>query len=340
MSALTQNAPAQPVTILERPRFENVVIVTRKTQLEELIARFNTVAQARFYLEHAGQDFMPIAQSHEHYHAVLDMIRSKIDRGLKRQLVDRTLLPQMVVSETDLVITVGPDGLVANTAKFVNGQPIMAINPDPRLYDGVLLSFTEETFPKGLADTLGDSVRIKGVTMAEACLDDGQTLLGFNDLFVGARSHVSARYRIEQNGVAEDQSSSGIIVSTGAGSTGWLQSVYAGAAGIVEALGGQVVPPPRHGRMPWDAEYLVYAVREPFPSNVTQTGLIYGVISKETPLVLTSRMSDFGVVFSDGVEADRLDFNAGARVTISLANQTAKLVVSAGLRDPLKKNTG
>jgi len=40
-------------------RREKVVIVTRKTMLEELTVRFNTPGQARFYLEHAGQDFSP-----------------------------------------------------------------------------------------------------------------------------------------------------------------------------------------------------------------------------------------------------------------------------------------
>ena len=54
---------------------------------------------------------------------------------------------------------------------------------------------------------------------------DGQRLLAFNDLFIGARTHVSARYRVEYAGKQEQQSSSGLLVSTGAGSTGWLSSV-------------------------------------------------------------------------------------------------------------------
>ena len=41
-------------------RFEKIVIVTRNTQLEELLARFNTAAQARFYLQQAGELFEPI----------------------------------------------------------------------------------------------------------------------------------------------------------------------------------------------------------------------------------------------------------------------------------------
>lgn len=315
------------VRVTHRSLYETVIIVTRKTQLEGLVARFNTVAQARFYLDHAGQDFEPIQAAHTRYHKALDTVRHAVPRNMKNQVVDRNMLPQMVIRDSDLIVTVGQDGLVANTAKFVHGQPIIAVNPDPQLFDGVLMPFSAETFQPALNNTLRDSVALRRVTMAQATLADGQTLLGFNDLFIGARSHVSARYRIELGGVAEHQSSSGIIVSTGAGSTGWLQSVYAGAAGVVEALGGQVVMPPDHGRVPWDADYLVYSVREPFPSNATQTGLVFGVIRSGTPLILDSQMNDFGVVFSDGVEQDRLDFNAGASARICLAEQKATLVV-------------
>jgi len=55
--------------------------------------------------------------------------------------------------------------------------------------------------------------------MARARLNDGQELLALNDLFIGRRTHVSARYALRVGDYVEDQSSSGIIVSTGAGST-------------------------------------------------------------------------------------------------------------------------
>ncbi len=63
--------------------------------------------------------------------------------------------------------------------------------------------------------TIAGDVAERSVSMAEAWLQDGQRLLAFNDLFVGARSHVSARYRIAQGGREEEQSSSGVIFSDG-----------------------------------------------------------------------------------------------------------------------------
>ena len=306
--------------------FEKVVIVRRRTELEDLVRRFNTAAQVRFYLEHAGQDFSPIEAGHDRYQQVLEDIRSLIPRGLKQQVIERDQLAQFSFDPTDLVVTVGPDGLVVNTAKYLDSQPIVAVNPDPETIDGILLPFSVERFSPALRDTLQGESRIQAVSMAEARLSDGQRLLAFNDLFIGPRSHVSARYQIRHGDQSEEQSSSGLIVSTGAGSTGWLQSVYAGAAGVVEALGGQVLPPPEGGRIPWDADYLAFAVREPFPSKVTGTRLVFGTITRDKPLVLDSHMAEHGVIFSDGIEQDYMQFNAGVTATITLAEPKAHLV--------------
>ncbi len=201
---------------MPKAAFEKAVIVTRKTALEELVTRFNSVPQAQFYLEHAGQDFLPIAASHERYQAALAGIRQTIPKGLKSQVIDRGFLPQFQFGEADLVITVGPDGLVVNTAKYLDTQPILPVNPDPDTIHGVLLPFTPSQFGAALERTLAREQPVQAVTLAQARLNDGQTLLGFNDLFIGTRSHVSARYEIAQGDRREDQASSGIIVSTGA----------------------------------------------------------------------------------------------------------------------------
>ncbi len=317
---------------MPRARYENVIIVTRNTELDDLVRRFNTKAQARFYLEQAGQSFHTIDAAHERHQAVLGRIRKAIPNTVKSQTICREMVPQFLFGDADLVVTVGQDGLVSNTAKYLAGQPILAVNPDPDRFDGVLLPYTQDTVEPQLYRALYEApehTRYQAVTMAEARTADGQRLLAFNDFFVGADSHVSARYEIEVGDRRENQSSSGIIVSTGAGSTGWLQSVYAGAAGVVEALGGTVIPPPNGGRLDWASPFLVYSVREPFPSRATQTGIVHGLVRNESPLRITSRMPTHGVIFSDGVEADFLEFNSGAELTIRVADTVANLIVPA-----------
>ena len=306
---------------------ENVIIVSRATELDELVQRFNTAAQARFYLEQGGHSFDGIERAHDAHQRVLAQVRDAVPKGQKHQVIDRSVVPQFMFGEDDLIVTVGQDGLVSNTAKYLRGQPILAVNPDPGRFDGHLLPFDAGSFEPFLQKSLKGEVRTKAVTLALAQSSDSQSLLAFNDFFIGASSHVSARYEIEVDGMREFQSSSGLIVSTGAGSTGWLQSVYAGAAGVIEALGGTVVPPPDNGRLPWDSDKLVYSVREPFPSQTTQCSLVHGLFSNASPLKITSRMANNGVVFSDGIEADYLQFNSGTELTIGTSPHAAKLVV-------------
>ena len=78
---------------------------------------------------------------------------------------------------------------------------------------------------------------------------------------------------------------------------------------------------------PWDDPALEFAVREPFPSRSSQATLLCGRIADGEQLVLTSMMAEGGVVFSDGIEADFLEFNAGTRVEISVAQRAGRLVV-------------
>lgn len=309
-----------------RSVYEHMIIVTRQTELEELTTRFNTVAQARFYLEHAGRDFAPIDKGHQQYHAVLDAVREAIPGGVKSQVIERQYLPQFTFGEDDLVVTIGPDGLVVNTAKYLHQQPILAVNPDPNKIEGVLLPFTTDKVIRNLPETLAGQSRIQAITMANARLNDGQELLAFNDLFIGPKSHTSARYRLEHGGRTEDQSSSGIIISTGAGSTGWLKSVYAGAAGVIKALGGKVQMPKDGGRFGWDEDYLIFTVREPWPSKTSKAKQVFGIITPDQPLVLTSYMADHGVIFSDGIENDYLKFNAGHTATINIADHKTRLI--------------
>ncbi|MGH2522111.1 MAG: sugar kinase, partial [Anaerolineales bacterium] len=164
---------------------------------------------------------------------------------------------------------------------------------------------------------------------AQAALNDGQSLYAFNDLFIGPRTHVSARYRIEFAGRVENQSSSGIIVSTGAGSTGWLQSIVTGSVRVAAGVTGvDITPPaPETYRLPWEADELYFTVREPFTSRTSQAGIVFGKLRAQQKLVLHSYMPENGVIFSDGIERDYLSFNAGAVATIGLAERKAHLIV-------------
>ena len=307
--------------------FEKIVLVTRKTRLDGLVERFNTLAQARFYIEHAGGDFAAYVAEHDAYQRSLEVARRAVETGLKVQVMDRALVPTYLFAAGDLIVTLGQDGLVANTAKYVGGQPIIAVNPDRERFDGVLLPFAPEELRAQVDRPVAGTARVRAVTMAEARLADGQRLLGFNDLFIGARTHVSARYSIRFGGRAEQQSSSGIIVSTGAGSTGWLSSIFHVAGGSVACRGGGPGAPLRMGG---EEQRLLFVVREPFVSRHSGASIVAGAVGPEAGLELESQMPAGGVIFSDGMEADYLDFNSGAVARVGIAPERANLVAALG----------
>jgi NAD kinase len=319
-----------------------IVLVTRPTRLAELVVRFNTVSQARFYIEHQGADFSDYLQEDEAYHHALVTTQTHLSLLGRLQTVDRSFLPNFVFSPEDTIVTLGQDGLVANTLKYLQGQPVVGVNPDPARWDGRLLPFQVNDLPKVLPEVLRGTRPMRSVSMAEARLNSQQMMFAVNDLFIGPKSHGSARYLIRSGEAHELQSSSGVIVSTGMGSTGWLKSLLTGAAVVSRSASlllskqnGETDLSPRPAPCPrvdvrtefaWDADYLFFTVREPFPTRTTGASIAFGKVTQDCPLIIESQMAENGVIFSDGIEKDFLEFNSGTRATIRVAERKGVLV--------------
>lgn len=312
---------------MKRATDNKIILVTRRTRLNELVARFNTVKQAQFYIEHQHADFSDYQSEHADYQTAITAVSQALQHLGRVQIVDRAFLPNFVFAPQDTVVVLGQDGLVANTLKYLNGQPVIGVNPDPRRWDGVLLPFQVKEVGKIVAEVFAKRRPLKTVTMAQATLNNGQCLYAVNDLFIGPKSHLSARYQIQSGHVCEQHSSSGIIVSTGLGSTGWFKSLVEGATRMAAALSGQNITHHYPRTVPWDADYLYFTVREPFPSTTSKTTLVFGRVTAYQPLELVSAMPEYGVIFSDGIESDFVEFNSGTHATISVADKQGYLVV-------------
>jgi NAD kinase len=304
-----------------------IVLVVRKTRLEDLIARFNTLGQAKFYVEHQGADFSDYEIEHKTYKAALSKTEKALHALGRLQVLDRVFLTNYIFGKEDVIAVLGQDGLVANTLKYLDQQPVVAINPDPQRWEGVLLPFAVKDASAVVREVIQEKRTFKEITMAKAVLNNGQQLYGVNDLFIGPKSHTSIRYRIELDGKTEQHSSSGIIVSTGLGATGWLRSVLAGTSGILRSLSGKSVNINSISNFKWDSDYLIFSVREPWPSKISQAELVFGKISLDKNMVLISQMPERGVIFSDGIEDDFLEFNSGTKATIGVADKKGRLVV-------------
>ncbi len=352
--------------------FDKIVIITKKTPLEELIERFNTLSQAKFYIEHSGQSFAEYEAYHDSYRTAVKRLQCALPAEMKSQFIERGFLTNFLFGEKDLIITLGPDGLVVNTAKYLNGQPVMAVNPDRSRIDGVLLPFWIDYIENGLSRVLEKEPEYENISMAKVTLDNGQTLYAVNDFFIGPKSHTCLQYTLTHKKRSERQMSSGIIVSTGAGSTGWFKAVMAGSQSIylefkneiekrfsaieektfkatpvnktselktqVAYTGARPDPYPEElknaspaklsnlTRFDRESEELVFMVREPFESKISKNDITYGRIMPGDKFTIVSHTPSNGVIFSDGIESDYLEFNSGRTAHIETAEKKVKLI--------------
>lgn len=306
-----------------------VILIYRETRLDELKRRYNTLQQTRFYVESLGADFDDYVAEDKSYKDSINQVQNIYQKIAKVQLVDRSFLSNFIFAGDETIVVVGQDGLVANTIKYVGDIPVIGINPEPHRYDGVLLPFDVCDISKLAPETIKDSVRNKrqhkNVTLAKAVLSNGQSIVGVNDIFIGPKQHSSARYELKWKNATENQSSSGVIISTGLGSTGWFQSLLCGAKGLAGTLSNDRER--LQQGFPWNAKHLYFCVREPFPSRVTGTELVFGQVSETQPLTISSQMPENGVIFSDGILEDSIDFHSGLTASIGLADWQGKLIV-------------
>jgi len=283
------------------------VLVHRRSELDLLLEKHGTRGQAEFFLRSRGRDLAAAQARHDALEEALRLVESAIPGGWRRAWVERADLPRLRFEPEDVVVAVGPDGLVANVAKYVHGQPVVGVNPEPGVNPGVLVRHPASRVGGLLPGVVTGGVPIERRTMVEAVLDDGQSLRALNELYIGDAGHQSARYRLRD----ERQSSSGILVGTGTGATGWCASLArerAGAPGLPGALDPT----------------LAWFVREAWPSPFTGTTLTQGLLpgGETLPVVAEGDL----VVFGDGLEADRLHLGWGQQVEIRVAAEHLALV--------------
>jgi hypothetical protein len=272
-----------------------VVLVHRRTEYEELIRRHGTRGQAAFFLSTRGRDLAELEDRHHLTNQVLERVADAIPVEWRRGTVEREDIARFLFAPDDIVVAIGQDGLVANVAKYLDGQPVIGIDPEPGRNAGALVTHA----PAEAAELLRSTGSVEERIMVQAVLDDGQRLLALNEIYVGHGSHQTARYQLTAPGAGtERQASSGLIVATGTGATGWCRSV------ALERKSQLVVPTPCEHRLLW-------FVREAWPSPATGTTMTEGQLS-EQPLAL--------------VAPDSISLTWGQTVEIGVAKQRLRLV--------------
>ncbi|GGP31582.1 hypothetical protein [Streptomyces melanogenes] len=289
------------------------VLVHRTTEYEELLARHGTHGQAAFFLASRGRSLDEVAERHHRTRRALAEVAAAVPLQWRQSQVERADLDRFLFAPEDVVVVVGQDGLVANTAKYLSGQPVVGIDTDPGRNPGVLVRHRPSD--AGALLPCAATARADELTMVEAVADDTQRLLALNEIYLGPPGHQTARYRLGPDDPAaapEPQASSGLLVGTGTGSTGWLRSLWQ-QRGSRLALPGPADP------------RLIWFVREAWPSPTTGTSLVEGVLEYAERLRLTVE-SDRLVAFGDGIESDALELTWGQTVSVGRSDTALRLV--------------
>ncbi|MFF4243029.1 hypothetical protein ACFYY2_00965 [Streptomyces sp. NPDC001822] len=291
------------------------VLVHRTTEYEELLARHGTHGQAAFVLAGRGRSLDEVAERHRRNARALGDVAAALPLRWRRTRVERADLDRFLFGPEDVVVVVGQDGLVANVAKYLSGQPVVGIDTDPGRNPGILVRHRAKDTAALCRAAVGPGARTDALTMTEAVADDTQRLLALNEIYLGPPGHQTARYRIGPDAgpeAGETQASSGVLVGTGTGSTGWLRSLWLERGSRIR------LPAPCEPRLVW-------FVREAWPSPVTGTSVVAGELGREDGLRLTVE-SDRMVVFGDGMESDALELTWGQSVRLGVSDTSLHLV--------------
>ncbi|WP_328751108.1 hypothetical protein OHT57_36960 [Streptomyces sp. NBC_00285] len=290
------------------------VLVHRTTEYEELVSHHGTHGQAAFFLSSRGRDIEEVAERHHRARRAIAEVTAAIPLTWRQARVERADLDRFLFAPEDVVVVVGQDGLVANVAKYLSGQPVLGIDTEPGRNPGILVRHRPAQAAALLrAAALGTAA--DELTMVEAVADDTQRLVALNEIYLGAAGHQTARYRLGlegDGGVVEAQASSGVLVGTGTGATGWVRSVWQ------ERGGGLRLPGPTEDRLLW-------FVREAWPSPVTGTSLTAGELPAPSRLRLTVE-SERLIAFGDGMETDAVELTWGQTVDVGICRERLRLV--------------
>jgi len=221
--------------------------------------------------------------SEEHLRT-MDETRSIINEyDLKCVFLKRDELNKERVENYDLILSVGGDGTLLRVSHFVNNAAILGINSNPKTSEGVLCYATRYDLKEKLTRIIDGNFGIKKLTRARVFfINAGRNYDALNEIYVGsAKSYHISRYILKFGSVEEEQRSSGIIITTGAGSRAWYGSI------IKESFNPEM-------------KELRFVVREPYRGKLVKFNLIKGKLDANKKLYIKSKMAN-GIVAVDSI---------------------------------------
>jgi len=277
-------------------KIQKVLLSTKKTALEHFKEKSDFLEELL-----SPEDLKDVREAHNEHYRTLNKIKSVLtEKGIE---FERSYMPYSEYEDfkgKDLVICIGGDGTILNSAHYVNDKtPVLTVRSDKRSV-GALCEIDAEEFEAALEKILNDDFSLEEWTRIEGTLGD-KKLTALNEIYVGVGHSVGmARYELTHNGKTEFQKSSGVVISTGTGSTGWYVHV-----------------PGADEKFPKDSKELKYIVRDAEGNGYE---LMKGTIRPGDSFYIKSKMNVDGCVSIDGdFEKRMFEFDKGDVIELHVA---------------------
>ncbi len=266
-------------------KLRNALIVYKKStyQIQAVEHR-----ESRFIklLEEGHDTVTRVKIAHAEHYDVLDALKTELTkRGIEVTALARAELNR-IVTNADLVISVGGDGTFLDASHFVHSVPLLGVNSSRSSSFGHFCLANESNFGKVLDQIESDEIKPLPLLRLEMELN-GSTLpeLVLNEVLVCHSNPAgTSRYFLQIGDNREEQRSGGIWIGPPAGSTG-----------AIRAAGGIVLPIAERS--------FQYIVREPGPRPYEHWKLLREVINEDVELKITSQMRT-GALYIDGQHID------------------------------------
>ncbi len=272
-----------------------VLIVAKKSAFETYFNEYQE-HPLRKLVRKGDKALLGIRRSHNTHYQTLSRVKAALK---KRNIPFRVSFrgQSLDPKNHDLVISVGGDGTFLEASRSLSRQMILGVNSDQTHSVGKLCAADEGNFEKCLDRILRGDFRIKNLNRMRIFFNR-KALDPFvlNDVLIShACPAAMSHYVLKVGAHSERQRSSGVWVSTAAGSTAVMRS--AGGRSMAE-----------------ESSSLQYLPRELFSGHGYRYRLTGGMIPRGKSLLITSQMQE-GRLYLDGAHRS-MPFEYGDHIRV------------------------
>ena len=188
-------------------------------------------------------------------------VHKLIEKELNPVYFWKNNLSKKDISDIDIVIAMGGDGTVLSASHYLIDKPLLAVNSDPEKSEGALTTINADQLEDKIKEIKLNKWKEEKLERIEVFINNKPLdLLALNEVFIAnTKAYLISKYKLRFKEKEEEQRSSGLIFSTGTGSTAWFKSAH----------GGPFSP---------QSKFIKMIVREPYLGRINKFSMLNTII--------------------------------------------------------------